>query len=110
MRAVGERGSSLRPAPPAQLLTAPPLFRRPSCPAVVSTTGVSALPDNCMLLAGVFFGIGLLINLLRDLLPHKFARFLPIPLVRARGLAGLGRHERCCRGAGSPTPRGAASA
>lgn len=51
--------------------------------AVVAVSGVSALPRYCLLMTGCFFGLGLAINVARDLLPPKYGRWLPIPLAMA---------------------------
>lgn len=41
--------------------------------------GLGALPQNCMALTAGFFGIALAFNLIKHLLPVKYARFVPIP-------------------------------
>lgn len=50
----------------------------PCLQAVVGVEGLGALPQNCLALTAGFFGIALAFNLIRALLPAKWARFVPI--------------------------------
>ncbi len=40
--------------------------------------GLSALPKNCLALTGGFFGIAIVFNILRTILPVKYAKCVPI--------------------------------
>lgn len=51
--------------------------------ALVGVEGSSALPDNCLLISGCFFLLAMCINLARDLLPHKYGRWMPNCLAMA---------------------------
>ncbi|PRW60807.1 putative metal-nicotianamine transporter YSL6 [Chlorella sorokiniana] len=51
--------------------------------AIVGVEGVSMLPQNCLALCGGFAGITICMNLLRDFLPHKWGRFIPLPMCMA---------------------------
>lgn len=51
--------------------------------AIVGVDGLSVLPENCLALCGGFAGITICINLLRDFLPSKWARFVPLPMCMA---------------------------
>lgn len=48
--------------------------------AVIGTKGFGALPKYCTLLMGAFFVAGMLICLVRDLMPRRFARYVPSPM------------------------------
>ena len=48
--------------------------------AIVGVEGVSVLPENCLALCGGFAGITIVMNLMRDFLPQKYARFIPLPM------------------------------
>lgn len=48
--------------------------------AIVGVEGVGMLPENCLALCGGFAGITICMNLLRDFLPHKYGRFVPLPM------------------------------
>ncbi|WIA41031.1 hypothetical protein OEZ86_004669 [Tetradesmus obliquus] len=48
--------------------------------AEIGTKGFGALPKYCTLLMGVFFIAGMLICLIRDLLPRKWAKWVPSPM------------------------------
>ncbi len=45
--------------------------------------GVAALPQHCMTLCSGFFAAAIAISGLRDALPERFARFVPIPMAAA---------------------------
>ncbi|KAK7854314.1 putative metal-nicotianamine transporter ysl7 [Quercus suber] len=51
--------------------------------ALLGVKGFSGLPKNCLLLCYVFFGGAIMINLTRDLVGKKWARFIPIPMAMA---------------------------
>ena len=48
--------------------------------AIVGVEGVSMLPKHCLALCGGFAGITICMNLARDFLPHKYGRFIPLPM------------------------------
>ncbi|GFY83184.1 YELLOW STRIPE like 6 [Actinidia rufa] len=48
--------------------------------AILGVEGFSKLPKHCLALCCGFFVAALFINLLRDLTPANFARFIPIPM------------------------------
>ncbi|KAM3683866.1 hypothetical protein ACJW31_12G181500 [Castanea mollissima] len=70
---LGQRGSQY-PAPYAVV------YRNM---ALLAVKGFSSLPKNCLLLCYVFFGVAILINLIRDLVGKKWARFIPVPMAMA---------------------------
>ncbi|WCJ34706.1 YELLOW STRIPE like 8 [Euphorbia peplus] len=51
--------------------------------AILGVQGVSALPKECLLLCYVFFGAAIVINLTKDTLGRKWARFIPLPMAMA---------------------------
>ncbi|XP_072962835.1 probable metal-nicotianamine transporter YSL12 [Typha angustifolia] len=51
--------------------------------AILGVDGFSSLPKHCLTLCYVFFAAAILINLVRDLVPKKAARFFPIPMAMA---------------------------
>lgn len=51
--------------------------------AILGVEGFSALPKHCLQICYAFFTSAVLINLLRDLTPHKISRFIPIPMAMA---------------------------
>lgn len=51
------------------------------CPP--ATQGFEELPKHCGALMGGFFAAAICVSLVRDLLPEKWARFLPIPMAMA---------------------------
>lgn len=48
--------------------------------AMLGTEGFGALPKNCALLMGVLFGTAIAMCAARDLLPQRYARFVPSPM------------------------------
>ncbi|XP_038680223.1 probable metal-nicotianamine transporter YSL7 [Tripterygium wilfordii] len=50
---------------------------------ILAVDGFSTLPKNCLLLCYVFFGGAILINVIRDAIPKKWARFIPLPMAMA---------------------------
>uniref|UniRef100_A0A9I9CDV9 Metal-nicotianamine transporter YSL5 n=1 Tax=Cucumis melo TaxID=3656 RepID=A0A9I9CDV9_CUCME len=56
------------------------LFRNMS---VLGVEGASSLPKNCLTLCYIFFATSILINLIKDLIPKKWARFIPLPMAMA---------------------------
>jgi hypothetical protein len=48
--------------------------------AEIGTKGFGALPKYCTALMGAFFAAGILVSLIRDLMPKKWARWLPSPM------------------------------
>ncbi|KAK4367353.1 hypothetical protein RND71_011145 [Anisodus tanguticus] len=51
--------------------------------AILGIEGFSELPKHCLALCCGFFVAALVINLLRDVTPEKFSRFIPIPMAMA---------------------------
>ncbi|CAL8462318.1 g1851 [Coccomyxa elongata] len=51
--------------------------------AVLGVEGVAALPQHCMTLCAGFFAAAIAISGLRDVLPERYARFVPIPMAAA---------------------------
>ncbi|KAJ6369399.1 hypothetical protein OIU76_027771 [Salix suchowensis] len=51
--------------------------------AILGTDGFSSLPKNCLYLCYGFFGAAILINLIKDALGKKWARFIPNPMAMA---------------------------
>ncbi|GAB4819572.1 hypothetical protein N2152v2_006618, partial [Parachlorella kessleri] len=51
--------------------------------SIIGVEGFDALPSHCLALCGGFFGIAVALNLIRDFLPKKWARFVPLPMAMA---------------------------
>ncbi|CAM0945136.1 unnamed protein product [Alopecurus aequalis] len=51
--------------------------------AILGVDGFSSLPENCLTLCYIFFAAAIAINLIRDLTPHKYSRFIPLPMAMA---------------------------
>ena len=51
--------------------------------AILGVDGFSALPKYCLTLCCVFFVGAIVINLIRDLVGNKYARFIPVPMAMA---------------------------
>ncbi|WVZ86462.1 hypothetical protein U9M48_033233 [Paspalum notatum var. saurae] len=51
--------------------------------AILGVDGFSSLPKNCLTLCYVFFAAAIAVNLIRDLVPKKVSRFIPIPMAMA---------------------------
>ncbi|OAY78769.1 putative metal-nicotianamine transporter YSL12 [Ananas comosus] len=51
--------------------------------AILGVDGFSSLPKHCLTLCFVFFAAAIVINLIRDLVPQKVARFIPLPMAMA---------------------------
>ncbi|XP_010940334.1 probable metal-nicotianamine transporter YSL12 [Elaeis guineensis] len=51
--------------------------------AILGVDGFSSLPKHCLTLCYIFFGAAILINLLRDVVGKKVARFIPLPMAMA---------------------------
>ncbi|VAH34809.1 unnamed protein product [Triticum turgidum subsp. durum] len=48
--------------------------------AILGVEGFSALPQHCLQLCYGFFGFAVVANLMRDLLPPKYGRCVPLPM------------------------------
>ncbi|KAI8471372.1 MAG: OPT superfamily oligopeptide transporter [Monoraphidium minutum] len=48
--------------------------------AVIGTKGFGALPKHCGEMMGAFFAAGILLCMVRDLLPRRFAKWVPSPM------------------------------
>ncbi|KAJ3692939.1 hypothetical protein LUZ60_012034 [Juncus effusus] len=51
--------------------------------AILGVEGVSSLPKHCLTLCCIFFAAALFVNLVRDLIGKKYARFIPLPMAMA---------------------------
>lgn len=51
--------------------------------AILGVEGFSALPKNCLTLCYVFFAGAMLINLVKDIVPKKWSKFIPLPMAMA---------------------------
>ncbi|KAK6121803.1 hypothetical protein DH2020_044416 [Rehmannia glutinosa] len=51
--------------------------------AILGVEGFSALPHHCLQLCYGFFAFAVLVNLLRDVLPEKFVKWVPLPMAMA---------------------------
>ncbi|KAL2499116.1 putative metal-nicotianamine transporter YSL7 [Abeliophyllum distichum] len=51
--------------------------------AILGVEGFSSLPKNCLTLCYVFFIAAVVINLIRDIVGKKWARFIPLPMAMA---------------------------
>lgn len=51
--------------------------------AILGVDGLGALPKNCLYLCIVFFAGAIIINLARDWVGKKWARFIPVPMAMA---------------------------
>ncbi|KAM0923804.1 hypothetical protein ACQ4PT_005318 [Festuca glaucescens] len=51
--------------------------------AILGIEGFSKLPKNCLTLCYVFFAAAIMINLIRDTVPSKIAKFIPLPMAMA---------------------------
>ncbi|XP_062158323.1 probable metal-nicotianamine transporter YSL7 [Alnus glutinosa] len=51
--------------------------------ALLGVEGFSSLPDNCLKLCYGFFAAAILINLIRDSVDKRWARFIPLPMAMA---------------------------
>uniref|UniRef100_J3LZQ0 Uncharacterized protein n=1 Tax=Oryza brachyantha TaxID=4533 RepID=J3LZQ0_ORYBR len=51
--------------------------------AILGVDGFSSLPKNCLNLCYAFFAGAVVVNLIRDLVPKKVSRFIPIPMAMA---------------------------
>ncbi|RCV34611.1 hypothetical protein SETIT_7G172900v2 [Setaria italica] len=51
--------------------------------AILGVDGLSLLPKHCLTLCYIFFAISFAINLIKDQVPEKVAKFIPIPMAAA---------------------------
>lgn len=51
--------------------------------AVLSVEGFSALPEHCLQMCYGFFGLAVVVNMVRDLFPKKIGQWMPLPMVMA---------------------------
>ncbi|KAJ4746817.1 Yellow stripe 1A transporter [Rhynchospora pubera] len=51
--------------------------------AILGVEGFSALPHHCLQLCYGFFGFAVVANLMRDLFPEKYGRWVPLPMAMA---------------------------
>lgn len=51
--------------------------------AILGVQGFSALPNHCLQLCYGFFGFAVLVNLVRDVVPNRFGKWVPLPMAMA---------------------------
>lgn len=51
--------------------------------AILGVEGFGSLPKHCLTLCYVFFALAMAINLVRDLVPKKVSRYIPLPMAMA---------------------------
>ncbi|KAM7463296.1 hypothetical protein LguiA_031417 [Lonicera macranthoides] len=51
--------------------------------AILGVEGFSTLPKNCLTLCYVFFAGAMIINMIKDITPKKWAKFIPLPMAMA---------------------------
>ncbi|PIN21402.1 hypothetical protein CDL12_05875 [Handroanthus impetiginosus] len=51
--------------------------------AILGVEGFSALPHHCFQLCYGFFAFAILVNFVRDILPEKFGKWVPLPMAMA---------------------------
>ncbi|KAL6633873.1 hypothetical protein ACP70R_026544 [Stipagrostis hirtigluma subsp. patula] len=51
--------------------------------AILGVEGFSALPKNCLGLSAGFFAFAVLINIMRDFMPRRYRKYLPLPTAMA---------------------------
>ncbi|XP_008803948.2 probable metal-nicotianamine transporter YSL9 [Phoenix dactylifera] len=51
--------------------------------AILGVEGFSALPEHCLQLCYGFFGFAVVANVMRDILPAKYGRWVPLPMAMA---------------------------
>jgi OPT family oligopeptide transporter len=51
--------------------------------AILGIEGFSALPRHCLGMCYVFFGFAVAANIMRDLLPPKYSKWIPLPMAMA---------------------------
>uniref|UniRef100_A0A1J3H6I2 Putative metal-nicotianamine transporter YSL8 n=1 Tax=Noccaea caerulescens TaxID=107243 RepID=A0A1J3H6I2_NOCCA len=51
--------------------------------AKLGVEGVSSLPRDCLVLCYAFFGVAILINIIKDGLGNRWGRFVPLPMAMA---------------------------
>ncbi|XP_024317716.1 metal-nicotianamine transporter YSL2 isoform X2 [Brachypodium distachyon] len=51
--------------------------------AILGVDGFSALPKHCLELSAALFAFSVLINLVRDLLPRRYRKYVPLPMAMA---------------------------
>ena len=51
--------------------------------AILGVEGFSKLPKNCLTLCYIFFAAAIAINLVRDSVPSKIAKYIPLPMAMA---------------------------
>ncbi|TVU15029.1 hypothetical protein EJB05_38529, partial [Eragrostis curvula] len=51
--------------------------------AILGVEGFSALPQHCLEMCYVFFGFAVAANFMRDLLPPRYGKWIPVPMAMA---------------------------
>lgn len=51
--------------------------------AILGVEGFSSLPKHCLTLCYVFFAGAIIINMIKDVTPNKYAKYIPLPMAMA---------------------------
>ncbi|KAL9677877.1 hypothetical protein QQ045_015713 [Rhodiola kirilowii] len=51
--------------------------------AVLGVEGFGSLPKHCLLLCCIFFAVAIIVNTIKDVLPQRISKFIPIPMAMA---------------------------
>lgn len=51
--------------------------------AILGVEGFSSLPNNCLTLCYVFFAGAIIINMIKDVTPNKYSKYIPLPMAMA---------------------------
>ncbi|KAK3154774.1 hypothetical protein QOZ80_2BG0194930 [Eleusine coracana subsp. coracana] len=51
--------------------------------AILGVEGFSSLPRHCLTLTAGFFAFAFILSVARDIVPHKYAKFVPLPMAMA---------------------------
>lgn len=51
--------------------------------AILGVEGFSVLPKYCIAISGGFFAFAAILSITRDVMPHKYAKYVPLPMAMA---------------------------
>jgi len=51
--------------------------------AILGVEGFSVLPKYCIVISGGFFAFAAILSITRDVMPHKYANYVPLPMAMA---------------------------
>ncbi|KAF7085283.1 hypothetical protein CFC21_088731 [Triticum aestivum] len=51
--------------------------------AILGVEGFSVLPKYCIAISGGFFAFAAVVSIVRDVMPHKYAKYVPLPMAMA---------------------------